>query len=434
LYGTGRQGEKFEREKITDRNPGKINSEMEFRSSTRNIPVGRTFGALAQLELPTFLEQLGIGFHKNSVVDSYKLTRDKLGTGINGSVIKVTNRTSGVDGALKIIFKNSRNSDLEVKLHAFATQCPQVVKILDIYENQYRGKACYLIIMECMEGGELFDRIQNSKITERDAAKIMAQIGSAVQFLHNRNIAHRDLKPENLLYSGKDPTISSLKLIDFGFAKEVSNRGLETPCFTPYYAAPEVLNESQRYDMSCDIWSMGVIMYVLLCGYPPFYSDHGHVISPGMKARIRDGTYTFPPDDWQDVSQTAKDLIRSMLTVDVNRRVDVNQFMASPWIAEISAVPSTPLVTSKNMMEQQQQDPDCLRATQQEMESYMSTMRVNNNTTIKDVKKSNNKLIERRKKKASQGGAGDAKLSLGIPGTNSEINTSGNQTTQVQTS
>merc|ERR1712130_76151 len=88
LYGTGRQGEKFEREKITDRNPGKINSEMEFRSSTRNIPVGRTFGALAQLELPTFLEQLGIGFHKNSVVDSYKLTRDKLGTGINGSVIK----------------------------------------------------------------------------------------------------------------------------------------------------------------------------------------------------------------------------------------------------------------------------------------------------------------------------------------------------------
>ena len=121
-----------------------------------------------------------------------------------------------------------------------------------------------------------------------------------------------------------------------------------------------------------------------------------------------------------------------MLTVDVNRRVDVNQFMASPWIAEISAVPSTPLVTSKNMMEQQQQDPDCLRATQQEMESYMSTMRVNNNTTIKDVKKSNNKLIERRKKKASQGGAGDAKLSLGIPGTNSEINTSSNQTTQVQ--
>ena len=125
-----------------------------------------------------------------------------------------------------------------------------MVKILDVYENQYRGRACYLIIMECMAGGELFDRIQKSKITERDAAKIMKEIGTAVQvikincqfciallclltkffqFLHNRNIAHRDLKPENLLYSNKDLHDQStrLKLIDFGFAKEVSVKGLQ---------------------------------------------------------------------------------------------------------------------------------------------------------------------------------------------------------------
>jgi serine/threonine protein kinase len=93
----------------------------------------------------------------------------------------VQNRQSGRNGALKIIFKNNRNSDLEVKLHAFATQCEQVVEIMDVYENQYRGRACYLIIMECMAGGELFDRIQNTKITERDAAKIMRQIAIAVQ-------------------------------------------------------------------------------------------------------------------------------------------------------------------------------------------------------------------------------------------------------------
>lgn len=389
-------------------------------------PREKTFGELCQLEMPKFLEHLGIGFYKNSVVDSYKLTRDKLGTGINGSVIKVEHRSTGVDGALKIIFKSSRNADLEVKLHAYATQCQQVVRILDVYENQYRGKACYLIIMECMKGGELFDKIQSSKITERDAAMIMRQIGMAVQFLHNRNIAHRDLKPENLLYSGADPT-STLKLIDFGFAKEVSNRGLETPCFTPYYAAPEVLNESQRYDMSCDIWSMGVIMYVLLCGYPPFYSNQGLVISPGMKNRIRQGEYNFPPDDWKDVSQTAKDLIKSMLRVDVNRRIDINTFMQSPWIAESQAVPSTPLVTSKNMME----DNECLRATQQEMEAALHTMRVNNTTTIKPVKKSNNKLIERRKKKAAtnlNAGIGvtnqpatssTSSLTIGIPGEDS---------------
>merc|ERR1712003_516499 len=145
---------------------------------------------------------------------------------------------------------------------------------------------------------------------------------------------------------------------------------------------------------------MGVIMYVLLCGYPPFYSDHGLVISPGMKTRIRQGEYTFPPDDWKNVSQTAKDLIKLMLTVDVNRRCDINDFMRSPWIAETAAVPSTPLETSKNMME----DAECLRATQQEMEAALHTMRVNTTTTIKDVKSSNNKLIERRqKKKAAKG-------------------------------
>jgi len=146
------------------------------------------------------------------------------------------------------------------------------------------------------------------------------------------------------------------------FAFETTKK---TPCFTPYYAAPEVLNESERYNMSCDMWSIGVIMYVLLCGYPPFYSATGVAISPGMKQRIRQGNcyilragfsaflelsmlfylgeYTFPDDDWKNVTQTAKDLIRSMLTVDVNKRIDIDVFMRSPWIALPNEVPTTPL-------------------------------------------------------------------------------------------
>ena len=136
----------------------------------------------------------------------------------------------------------------------------------------------------------------------------------------------------------------------------IKNR-IQTPCFTPYYAAPEVLNQSVRYNMSCDMWSIGVIMYVLLCGYPPFYSNTGMPISPGMKKRIRQGKtcplykgyylfsgeYTFPADDWNNVSTTAKDLIKSMLTVDVDQRIDINIFMRSPWIAATSEVPTTPL-------------------------------------------------------------------------------------------
>jgi len=360
----------------------------------------KTFSELNRLNLKEFLNELNIGFHKHSVVEDYRLTRDKLGTGINGSVIKVTNRKNGTNGALKIIYKASRNAETEIKLHAYATQCQNVVKILDVFENQYRNRPCFLLIMECMAGGELFEQIQKTKITERDAATIMRQIGTAVQFLHNRNIAHRDLKPENLLYETKSSESSyqdnKLKLIDFGFAKEVSTKGLQTPCFTPYYAAPEVLNESERYNMSCDIWSIGVIMYVLLCGYPPFYSATGVAISPGMKQRIRQGEYTFPDDDWKNVTQTAKDLIRSMLTVDVNKRIDIDVFMRSPWIALPNEVPTTPLVTSRNLMD----DEDCLKSTQQEMEAALNTMRVDEPTKeIKNPKTSNNKLLERRKKK-----------------------------------
>merc|ERR1719361_3372623 len=106
-------------------------------------------------------------------------------------------------------------------------------------------------------------------------------------------VAHRDLKPENLLYSTREPS-GILKLTDFGFVKEtLSADTLQTPCYTPYYVAPEVLGP-ERYDKSCDIWSLGVIMYILLCGFPPFYSNQGLAISPGMKKRIRSGQYEFP--------------------------------------------------------------------------------------------------------------------------------------------
>jgi len=114
-----------------------------------------------------------------------------------------------------------------------------------------------------MDGGELFSRIEESQgFSERDAAEIVAEICNAVKFLHDRNIAHRDLKPENLLFSNKGKK-ATLKLTDFGFAKEANNQDkLKTPCYTPYYVAPEVLG-SKKYDLSCDIWSLGVIIYIL---------------------------------------------------------------------------------------------------------------------------------------------------------------------------
>ncbi|MEQ2272785.1 MAP kinase-activated protein kinase 2 [Xenotaenia resolanae] len=116
-----------------------------------------------------------------------------------------------------------------------------------------------------MEGGELFSRIQargNQAFTEREVSEIMHNIGTAIEYLHHVDIAHRDVKPENLLYTTKDSN-ATLKLTDFGFAKETKvHNSLQTPCYTPYYVAPEVLGP-EKYDKSCDMWSLGVIMYIL---------------------------------------------------------------------------------------------------------------------------------------------------------------------------
>jgi mitogen-activated protein kinase-activated protein kinase 2 len=181
--------------------------------------------------------------------------------------------------------------------------------------------------MELM-GEELFKRIKSkSTFNEKEAAKITRRISLAVKFLHDRNIAHRDLKPENLLYkeSGNDNEI--LKLTDFGFAQETSNnRDLRSPCYTAYYVAPEILS-CQTYGKSCDIWSLGVIIYILLSGQPPFYTQHGGPMSPGMKRRIKGGKYHFNHPLWNNISSSAKQLIQGCLQTDVNKRLSIDQVL-----------------------------------------------------------------------------------------------------------
>ncbi|KAH0820289.1 hypothetical protein GEV33_002501 [Tenebrio molitor] len=251
-----------------------------------------------------------------------------------------------------------------------------------------------------MEGGELFQRIQDKPdgaFTEREAAQIMHEICIAVKYLHDNNIAHRDLKPENLLYSKKG-TYGVLKLTDFGFAKEtLSKDTLQTPCYTPYYVAPEVLGP-EKYDKSCDVWSLGVIMYILLCGFPPFYSNHGLAISPGMKNRIRMGQYTFPNPEWQNVSQDAKDLINGMLNIDPAKRLTIEQVMSNRWIAQYTAVPQTPLHTHKMLKEGEDMWPE----VQEEMTRSLATMRVDyDQVQIKTLENSNNPLLNKRRKRSA---------------------------------
>merc|ERR1712183_333561 len=331
----------------------------------------------------------------NPIKDEYKISSNVLGLGISGKVVECFD-AAGEKFALKVL-KDNVKSRREIDLHWRASGCKHIVNIKDVFDNTYNGQRCLLVVMECMEGGELFNRIQERKsFNEREAAEIVKDICLAVKFLHDMNVAHRDLKPENLLYTVQGDH-GILKLTDFGFAKETLIREtLQTPCYTPYYVAPEVLGP-ERYDKSCDIWSLGVIMYILLCGFPPFYSNHGLAISPGMKQRIRIGKYEFPDPEWTKVSKDAKDLIKGMLKTNPQERLAIDDVIRNKWIAQYTAVPETPLLTSKVLKEETEQWPE----VQQEMSLALKEMRVDqeNTTVLKQPKDSKSNLATKRKNK-----------------------------------
>lgn len=330
------------------------------------------------------------------ITDDYEISNHVLGLGINGKVVQCYDRNTRQKYALKVLHDCAK-ARREVELHWRASNCRHIVQVKDVYENSYSGNKCLLVIMECMEGGELFQRIQDRQdgaFTEREAAQVMYEICVAVKHLHDMNITHRDLKPENLLYSKPDST-GILKLTDFGFAKETYLKDtLQTPCYTPYYVAPEVLGP-EKYDKSCDIWSLGVIMYILLCGFPPFYSNHGLAISPGMKKRIRLGQYEFPSPEWANVSQEAKNLIKSMLCIDPVERLQIDSVMRNNWIAKYMEVPPTPLHTGRVLREGEEMWPE----VQEEMTRSLATMRVDYDTAcLKQLDHTNNPLLNKRRR------------------------------------
>ncbi|KAM3955686.1 LOW QUALITY PROTEIN: MAP kinase-activated protein kinase 2 [Aphomia sociella] len=330
------------------------------------------------------------------IIEDYDISNTVLGLGINGKVVECHEKRTQKKRALKVLH-DSAKARREVELHWRASGCRHIVEIIDVYDNTYGGKRCLLVVMECMAGGELFQRIQDNSdgaFTERQAAEIMHSICVAVRHLHDSNIAHRDIKPENLLYTSMEPN-ALLKLTDFGFAKETLTPAdtLQTPCYTPYYVAPEVLGP-EKYDKSCDIWSLGVVMYILLW-FPPFYSNHGLAISPGMKKRIRLGQYDFPEPEWSNVSPEAKNLIKGMLSVDPAKRLAIHQVMSSPWIRQYTQVPQTPLYTHTLL-----RGGEVWADVQDEMTRSLATMRVDyDQVQIKALENSNNTLLNKRRNK-----------------------------------
>ncbi|KAJ8043271.1 4-hydroxyphenylpyruvate dioxygenase [Holothuria leucospilota] len=270
---------------------------------------------------------------KTSILDDYRVDwSNKLGTGVNGPVYSCQHLKTAERFALKLL-KDNQQGHREVELHYKCIPHPHVVNIQDVYANtvQFPGETSIhhrlLVVMELMEGGELFDRIAKaSRFTERNAVCFTKQIAEAVERCHSLNIAHRDLKPENLLLKDQKEN-GIIKLGDFGFAK-VDDGSLMTPHFTPYYVAPQVLEAKRKsqsgfagynsvpfqpytYDKCCDMWSLGVIVYIMLCGYPPFCptTPTDAALTPDMQRRIMSAQYEFSPADWSHISPQAKDVV-----------------------------------------------------------------------------------------------------------------------------
>jgi len=275
---------------------------------------------------------------EKSVRDCYEFGKE-LGRGGFSVVREGTNKETGDKVAIKVIEKNNlvdgkgeelnllhREIDIMKKLHH-----KNIIALVDVFEEPTH----IYIILELITGGELFDQIvKRGSYGESDAANLVRQILEAVQYMHSNGIAHRDLKPENLLCSGKDNDI--IKVTDFGLSKDFGADSLRTSCGTPDYVAPEVL-KGMAYDNSVDIWSIGVITYILLCGFPPFYgSTDQQIFEKIMKAE-----FDFPSPDWDSISPEAKDFVQKILVLDPTKRLSTDDCVKHPWIT--SKAPSRQL-------------------------------------------------------------------------------------------
>ena len=216
---------------------------------------------------------------------------------------------------------------------------PNIVRLFAIYESPSR----LYLVMELLSGGELFDRIVGmGKYSEEDARYFTFKLLNAVLYLHDHRICHRDLKPENILLASPNPE-AELKITDFGLSKTLSSEPgdalMSTRCGTPGYVAPEVIAQektevrSRRYDSSCDMWSVGVIVYILLSAAPPFYGT----TDAEMNRRVKQGSYSFPDKYWSHISTAAKGFISRLLTVDPTKRMSAAEALQHDWIVSIGS-------------------------------------------------------------------------------------------------
>uniref|UniRef100_A0A8B9K7H5 Ribosomal protein S6 kinase n=1 Tax=Astyanax mexicanus TaxID=7994 RepID=A0A8B9K7H5_ASTMX len=276
------------------------------------------------------------------------LKENALGEGSFSICRQCTHKKSGQKYAVKIVSKRMEaQTQKEIAALKLCDRHPNVVKLHEIYHDQLHT----YLVLELLRGGELLDRIRRKQhFSETEASRIMRRLVSAVSHMHDVGVVHRDLKPENLLFTDESEN-SEIKVIDFGFArlKPPDNQLLKTPCFTLQYAAPEILTYD-GYDESCDLWSLGVILYTMLSGQVPFQCQEKsltHTSAEEIMKKIKHGDFSFQGEAWRNVSEQAKELIQGekLLTVDPNKRIKMRELRYNAWLQDDSQLSSNPLMT-----------------------------------------------------------------------------------------
>eukprot|EP00287_Rhodomonas_sp_CCMP768_P007765 CAMPEP_0196728014 /NCGR_PEP_ID=MMETSP1091-20130531/8843_1 /TAXON_ID=302021 /ORGANISM="Rhodomonas sp., Strain CCMP768" /LENGTH=503 /DNA_ID=CAMNT_0042070713 /DNA_START=119 /DNA_END=1630 /DNA_ORIENTATION=- len=278
-----------------------------------------------------------MGILSKGVHKSYEIGKT-IGKGSFAVVKEGLQKETGLRVAIKIVDKKDAVFDAESLEQEIATMKkvshPNCVLLHEVYDESNKT----YLILDLITGGTVMDRIiAIDHFSEKDAAAVTADVLNAVHYLHNIGITHRDLKPENLLYASNDPNspdYNTIKVADFGLAKFVSESSMmKTTCGTPGYVAPEVLDPylpfTNGYGPEVDLWSLGVVLYIMLCGFPPFYDDSTAVLFK----QIRKGEYTFPSPYWDEVSEGAKDIVSKVLVVDPSKRYTAQQCLDHAWIS-----------------------------------------------------------------------------------------------------
>lgn len=280
------------------------------------------------------------GVKPNSIHDEYDLC-EEIGRGSYSVCKRCIHRATRMDYAVKIVPKKVRDCQEEIEILYRYGHHANIISLRDVYEDDSQ----VYLVMELQTGGELLDKILRQKFfSEREASAVLQTVTKAVQYLHQNGVVHRDLKPSNIMYADVSGSPESLRICDFGFAKQLraENGLLMTPCYTANFVAPEVLKK-QGYDAACDIWSLGVLLYTMLAGQTPFAQGPSDTPETILQ-RIGEGKFNIDSGNWASVSPAAKDLVTRMLHVDPGQRLTAAQVASHPWLLHREALPNLRLL------------------------------------------------------------------------------------------